>query len=63
MVFKKETGEMVAYGTGDLSQWNDTDIYYIHTPEIEIDPAGYTYTYDGTEVIQSDLPEHDLTGS
>jgi len=64
MVFKIETGEMVAYGTGDMSQWADDSDYHIHTPTVKVHPSSYEYTYDGTNVIKgSEFPEHDLTSS
>ncbi len=64
MVFKIDTGELVAYGTGDVSQWSDSDIYYTHTPETEVWPGDIVYTYDGTNVIEGNpIAEHDLTGS
>ena len=64
MVFKIDTGELVAYGTGDLSQWSDTVIYYTHTPVTDVYPGDIVYTYNGTDVIEGDpFPEHDLTGN
>ena len=64
MVFKIDTGEMVAYGTGDMSSWSDTDVYYTHTPETEAYPGDILYTYNGTDVIEgAPFPEHDLTGN
>jgi hypothetical protein len=64
MVFKIETGELVAYGTGDMSAWSNTDIYYTHTPVTDVYPGDIVYTYNGTDVIEGDpFPEHDLTGN
>ena len=64
MVFRIETGEMIAYGTGGMSQWEDNPDYYVHTPTGKVHPSGYEYTYDGTNVIKgSEFPEHDLTTS
>ena len=64
IIFKKDTGEMVAYGTGPFTQWSDTDIYYTYTTNNEVYPGQVIYTYDGTNVIEGDpIPEHDLTGS
>ena len=64
MAFKIDTGELVAYGTGDVSQWSDTAIYYADSPADEVYPGEFTYTYNGTDVIQGDrIPDHDLTGS
>jgi hypothetical protein len=55
---------MVAYGTGDMSQWADDSDYHIHTPTVKVHPSSYEYTYDGTNVIKgSEFPEHDLTSS
>jgi len=64
MVFKIDTGEMVAYGTGELSQWSDDSVFHIHVPETAVWPGDIIYTYDGTNVIEGDpIPLHDLTGS
>ena len=64
MIFKIDTGEMVAYGTGDMSAWSDLDIYYTYAPETAVWPGDIVYTYNGTDVIEGDpFPEHDLTGS
>jgi hypothetical protein len=64
MVFKIDTGEMIAYGTGDVSQWSDTTVYYTHVAEDEVYPGNITYTYDGENVIEGDpIALHDLTGS
>jgi hypothetical protein len=64
MVFKIDTGELVAYGTGDLSQWSDDSVFHTYAPVTAVWPGDIVYTYNGTGVIEGDpIAEHDLTGS
>jgi len=65
MVFKIDTGELVAYGSGDVSQWARLSNHYTYTSDVDdqYDPSSFTYTYDGTDVLKGDrIPAHDLTG-